>query len=1027
MLWRAFQFTSVVYAVVTDGLLIDLYLHGRLNPFQFTLLMLLPPLFALMALTTPAGLPRPFRTRPSTITVAAAVLYGAAPPITVAAFPLAYTFMPERLVATDGAPATPRTALIVALAMAPAVGFIPIGLACGLANATAAPVALRTEGVLRRLGTLAEDPDEADLAVIRRERERQDRLLGVRDLLRRRLQVILLVQRATLLRYLAADAATKEAFEAVAEIRRAFARLPAHRWRKLPLDGTLLLRRSVYGLVRLQAGRATSLGTSDSLAEAIDLLREMMRIDPQGAPVWRVLLAQYRIPYAFLAHDVTALHAGIADLRALLSDVDDIGEADPAQAEAILLLAQALLLRHRLAGGDAEAVQDSIALLRALPAFDGLRQERLWTLAYALAIDAGIRFDAAGYGEALVALDEAFAETPDDPAALDRVSSTALATVAAFLDLALVMAFPDLLGLDRDALNAVGWSGETVLDRLIEITEVFADVNPGMVSVQGLLNAIKSDRHGDPALAHRTMEALRGVVANPAAEISDRIVAARQAGTLAVRQGDWAAASADFGHAVRLLPRTLWRGQLSTDRYRVLSDLVGELACDAAAVELGNGAPERALEVLEQGRLVAWSQALHEEIDLEPFRGQAPDHVERLERALAEWARLVRGASAPADRRIALAAELDAAIADLSAAVGRDLAAGPRADELLAAGDEGPVVIVNASNFRRDALVIAERNLTVLPLPELDLDRLRDEVRELRDAVAKAERPGGGLPARLALEARIAHLLAWLWDAVAAPVLDLIGPADRVWWCPTGQLALLPLHAAGHHHAGDGRTVIDRVASSYALTLTSLLRARNRPPTGPAHRRLLAVAAPGTPPVVPLRHAAAEAAACRERVGDGTVLGGDAATREAVLGELSAHAWAHFACHGTAAGLLLAGDRPLTVLDVADLRLRHGELAVLSACHTAAGSASMPDEAMHLAGAMHMAGYRHVVGTLWTIPDTGRTATAFAGDLYDQLGDGTGQLDVSRTGPALHDVVRRLRDHDPRRLSTWASYVHIGP
>lgn len=74
-----------------------------------------------------------------------------------------------------------------------------------------------------------------------------------------------------------------------------------------------------------------------------------------------------------------------------------------------------------------------------------------------------------------------------------------------------------------------------------------------------------------------------------------------------------------------------------------------------------------------------------------------------------------------------------------------------------------------------------------------------------------------------------------------------------------------------------------------------------------------------------------------------------------------------------------------------------------------------------------MAGYRHVVGTLWTIPDTGRTATAFAGDLYDQLGDGTGQLDVSRTGPALHDVVRRLRDHDPRRLSTWASYVHIGP
>jgi hypothetical protein len=45
--------------------------------------------------------------------------------------------------------------------------------------------------------------------------------------------------------------------------------------------------------------------------------------------------------------------------------------------------------------------------------------------------------------------------------------------------------------------------------------------------------------------------------------------------------------------------------------------------------------------------------------------------------------------------------------------------------------------------------------------------------------------------------------LEWLWDHVAAPILDAIAQtpttSHRIWWSPLGEFALLPIHAAGRH------------------------------------------------------------------------------------------------------------------------------------------------------------------------------------------------------------------------------------
>ncbi len=151
------------------------------------------------------------------------------------------------------------------------------------------------------------------------------------------------------------------------------------------------------------------------------------------------------------------------------------------------------------------------------------------------------------------------------------------------------------------------------------------------------------------------------------------------------------------------------------------------------------------------------------------------------------------------------------------------------------------------------------------------------------------------------------------------------------------------------------------------------------------------------------------------------------ATREAVLAALPGAGRAHFACHGSAelanpsASRLLLHDhrtQPLTVLDVARLRLDGAELAFLSACETARPGTRLFDEAIHLTSAFQLAGYRHVVGTLWPVGD--EHAVEFADRVYTEVA-ATG--DVAR---GVHAATRQLRSHWLHDPSVWASHVHVG-
>jgi tetratricopeptide (TPR) repeat protein len=502
---------------------------------------------------------------------------------------------------------------------------------------------------------------------------------------------------------------------------------------------------------------------------------------------------------------------------------------------------------------------------------------------------------------------------------------------------------------------------------------------------------------GDDAAWDKAREVFRRLATDPAVQVRARVAAAWQWANTALGRDDLAEARIAFDLAVTLLPRTAPRRVTHADRERQLSSFSG-LARDAAACAVQAGEPADALRLLEHGRGVLLSHALDTRTELTGLR---PDLVERfvaLRTALDRPEGAGFSASAdvgpglPGEDRHALAAEWDALIDEIRAQPGfaAFLRPPPTGDLIAATAVHGPVVVLNISGLRCDALLIDGR-IRALPL-QLTLDEATQRALRFRAAVAE----------------RVDETLEWLRTEVTGPVLDVLDPppGSRLWWVPTGPLTMLPLHAAA-----------DRVVSSYAPTVRSLVTAWQAPPAGPVSDPLV-VSMPTTPGLPPLPSVPAETAT----LPPGRVLTGEDAVRRAVLDALPYHSWAHFACHAVSAadgsvdGHLVLQDQ-LTVSDIARLRLDDAALAYLSACDTGVPRENLDDEALHVAGAFHIAGFRHVIGTLWSIKDS--LAAEVAVGFYARLDT------ADDAATALHETVRELRAvHGP---GAWAPYVHFGP
>lgn len=548
-------------------------------------------------------------------------------------------------------------------------------------------------------------------------------------------------------------------------------------------------------------------------------------------------------------------------------------------------------------------------------------------------------------------------------------------------------------------------------------------------------------RKSDLASASRLYRQATGVASAPAV---DRLLAATGWARCETHLGRYRSALAAYREALRLLPLAVWHGLELGDRQHLLSAVSG-LACDAAAVALTVGEARLALELLEEGRGVLLSQTIDQRHGPALLRHRLP----RLARELDDIRMRLEAPTVPSlarpigpgqDDRRELARRWDILLAEVRSHEEFEAFLRPVPfQDLRAAAEHGPIVVINISPFRSDALIVTRAKPEVVTLPYDTAAVLDDQVAAFGDALEQLN----GDP--LAAQPRLRAVLAWLGEHIAAPVLDRLdqlglggalgeSKPPRVWLCPTRQLTFLPLHAG---LLPDGTAVFDRCVPSYTMTIRALLEARERRPL-PGGPKAMVVCVPQAPDGIwNLPNAPQEAAFVAACLKDTTLLSGPAATRGSVLAQLRSASWFHFAGHAQQQGLAQGGavlhcwpEGPadtgsVTAADVGGLHLEHAELAVLSACETALGDIDLQDEAAHLAGAFQAAGFKHVVATQWPVNDL--AAGKAAASLYHHLADPGDRAAGPDVASAVWHLVREMRADRPRAPSLWAPYLHFGP
>ncbi|KAH9989763.1 CHAT domain-containing protein [Russula vinacea] len=288
-------------------------------------------------------------------------------------------------------------------------------------------------------------------------------------------------------------------------------------------------------------------------------------------------------------------------------------------------------------------------------------------------------------------------------------------------------------------------------------------------------------------------------------------------------------------------------------------------------------------------------------------------------------------------------------------------------------------------------------------------------------------------------EDTLCSVLKELYELVGRPVIQRLNELkvpkqSRVWWCPTSVFCSLPLHAMGPIKSDDGlgppRYFLDLYIPSYTPTLSTLIESNNPGSNTSDKPSILLVSQPDAS----LPGARGEMQVVQTTSTQVTTLSSAMATPTTVLDRLRDHRFAHIACHGIlepgkpfdASFKLYRGER-LSLLDIVRSRLPEAEFAFLSACHTAElTEESIADEALHLAAAMQYCGFRSVVGTMWAMVDVdGRDlARNFYKHVFSDRQEGTRYHE--RTAEALRDAAKNLRRKNGMTLERWVNFVHCG-
>jgi tetratricopeptide (TPR) repeat protein len=374
---------------------------------------------------------------------------------------------------------------------------------------------------------------------------------------------------------------------------------------------------------------------------------------------------------------------------------------------------------------------------------------------------------------------------------------------------------------------------------------------------------------------------------------------------------------------------------------------------------------------------------------------------------------------------------------------------------------EAPIIFINASRYRTDAIVITKDKVLAIPLPNFDMNTITEQAYSYYYALDLLS--ASSVDSVSQAYQKYKSVTRWLWYSAVKPILESIdfskypkglAGKHRVYWASTGWANVFPIHAAGDYEkprdANQPACVHDLVVSLYTTSLKSLTFIRQN-----AVRLSIAKSAVNSQKGIIVTMASTpgldedhnlnvegESKAFEKHISPlMTVQPLPTPGSKEVKAALETCTIAHFACHASAdrvdpsKSALLLQDRlradgrvkdPPTfcVRTLLNLDLKHCQIVYLSACETGANrDIGLRDEGIHLASGFHMAGVPHVISTLWRVDDT--TSTRLANLFYGYL-RGTGkELDYENSADALHLAIGELRDEVEPML--WGPFVYSGP
>ncbi|THU94297.1 hypothetical protein K435DRAFT_860746 [Dendrothele bispora CBS 962.96] len=515
-----------------------------------------------------------------------------------------------------------------------------------------------------------------------------------------------------------------------------------------------------------------------------------------------------------------------------------------------------------------------------------------------------------------------------------------------------------------------------------------------------------------------------------------------------------------YRESIQLLPLLATIGLDLKSRQQALMLNTDGLAREAAACAIRHGRLDLAVEFLESGRTVFWSQALQLRMPVDQLAAvniELANKLQDISKQLENGALrdVSRSGSGSGEQAVVFDTEavnyrlLDVEWAELVEKIreleGFDDFLKPKSFiTLSAAAQHGTIVILNASSFRSecDAILLTSTQDPIhVPLKTLSYQTLEALARHMCTLTnsslptARSTRPYVIMGDS---DSAFRKILSLLWKRIVQPVLQALGlnkseKPPRLFWLPTGPFTSLPLHAAGIYGEETSENVGDFVISSYTPTLNALLQEA----TTSESFKLLAIMQPTVPGELPLKFTKDEVLQIANHIPTQslTVYGvpEQPSHVQDILSDLTTANMVHFACHGVQNSLnplesaLLLEER-LTVSQLMNLKMLNAPFAFLSACQTATGDRQLPDEAMHLAATLLFTGFRGAVGTLWSIYDQDGPIVAdhFYRHLTASANSQYGTPSTEHTASALHFAVNRLRTDRKCSFTRWVSFIHIG-